>query len=214
MRKMWFAVATLAIVGLVTGALAQEQEKKRRGGKLEKVTGTFVSATVEGGNVQLKISTDDGEKTYEMPATVVAICREKNGQKLARMIRVSRGRKAPQAKGNMQVVQGDIQSAALQGNKVVVTIKPAEGEATSVALTSNVSVLCAAEEEGSRRPPELLKPPENPLIRLGALPLPGGRFSSPKTPNEPGERLPQSLVALPAGEAKRRPAFSHSPTPR
>ena len=142
MRRMWFAVATLAIVGLVTSALAQEQEKKRRGGKLEKVTGTFVSATVEGGNVQLKINTDDGEKTYGMSATVVAICREKNGQKLARMIRVSRGRKAPQAKGNMQVVQGDIQSAALQGNKVVVTIKPAEGEATSVALTSNVSVLC------------------------------------------------------------------------
>ena len=142
MRKMSFAVAALAIVAMATAALAQQQEKKRRGGKLERVTGTFVSATVENGTVTLKVNTDDGEKTYEMSATVLAICREKNGQKLARMIRVSRGRRAPQPKGNMQVVQGDIQSAALQGNRVVVTIKPAEGEATTVALTSNVSVLC------------------------------------------------------------------------
>ena len=141
MRKVWCVIVALAIGGLVTSALAQ-QEKKQRRGKPEKVSGTFVSASVEGGQVELKIDTDDGEKTYQMSASVVALCREKNGQKLARMIRVSRGRRAPQPKGNMQVVQGDIQSAALQGNKVVVTIKPAEGEATSVALTSNVSVLC------------------------------------------------------------------------
>lgn len=141
MRKVRSAIAILAIAGLVTSALAQ-QEKKQRRGKLEKVTGTFVSATVENGTVTVKINIDDGEKTYEMSATVVAICREKNGEKLARMIRVSRGGKAPQPKGNMQVVQGDIQSAVLQGNKVIVTIKPAEGEATTVSLTARINVLC------------------------------------------------------------------------
>jgi len=141
MRKVWCVIVALAIGGLVTSALAQ-QEKKQRRGKPEKVSGTFVSASVEGGQVELKIDTDDGEKTYEMSASVVALCREKKGQKMARMVRVSRAGKTPKAKGKTEVVQGDIQSAALQGTKVVMTIKPADGDATQVALTSQLTVVC------------------------------------------------------------------------
>ena len=117
------------VVGLVFAvacmAMAGEEPKVRPNFG----TGTFVSAEVAGEVVkwQLDLGGDAGKKTLEMAVEVKVQYLEKEGVKQAQSIRAAAGKDFREMEGAV-VGKGKFVSAKLDGEKVLVAIKPAEGD--------------------------------------------------------------------------------------
>ncbi|NQT52238.1 hypothetical protein HQ576_09325 [bacterium] len=143
MRTFWLA-ALVALLAMP--ALAGEKGEKKGGGKGEKVTGQFVSAALEGGQITWKITAEDGaEKAYTMASEVVVMYSERNGVNRAMGIG-AKGKKVREAKGNRLVATGTFVSAAAEGNKVNVAVTVDGAEKTFV-LGTKLTVL-ARERKG------------------------------------------------------------------
>jgi hypothetical protein len=123
--KRLVAVGLVLALGLVTVALAGEEPKQRP----PMANGTFVSATLAGELVKWEIDLggDAGKKTYEMSADVKVQYADKDGVKQAQSIRAAAGRDFREKEG-MVVAKGKFASAKIDGEQVVVTITPAEGD--------------------------------------------------------------------------------------
>jgi len=91
--------------------------------------GAFVSAEIAGEVVkwELDLGADAGKKTFEMTVDVKVTYAEKEGVKEASSIRRAGGPDRPAHEGTV-VVKGKFVSAKLDGEKVLVTITPAEGD--------------------------------------------------------------------------------------
>jgi hypothetical protein len=143
MRSTGWALALAAVLGLAGAATAGEKGKK--GGQGAKATGTLVSAALEGEqvtwtvDVEAEEGVEAGQKTFEMPASVVVMCAEKNGQKRVRGIRAV-GKKEIKAKGNMTVVKGTFVKLEVQGRKATLTITADDGEQT-LDMGAHVTVM-------------------------------------------------------------------------
>jgi hypothetical protein len=141
MRSIGWALALAAVLALASTATAGE----KKGGKGGKATGTLVSAALEGEqvtwtvDVEAEEGVEAGQKTFEMPASIVAMCSEKNGQKRVRAIRAV-GKKEVKAKGNMTLVKGTFVKLEVQGRKATLTIKADDGEQT-LDMGAHVTVM-------------------------------------------------------------------------
>jgi hypothetical protein len=158
----------LVVVGLMLGlawattALAGEDRPRP-----PQKTGTFVSAELAGEVVkwQLDLGEDAGKKTYEMSADVKVTYAEKEGVKQGIWVRPAAGRDRPAREGTV-VVKGKFASAKPQGENVLITITPAEGEkALEVTFPKKLAVMYREEEGkvtvfgiGVPRPPATPKP--------------------------------------------------------
>lgn len=141
------AVAVALTVAWATMAHAGEQRARP-----SRAMGAFVSAEIAGDvvNWQLDLVEKGGQKTYEMTVDVQAQYVEKDGVKEASSIRRTGGRSRPPREGT-QVLAGKFVSAKLQGEKVLVTITPAEGEnpaPVQVVLPKQLATYFRAGEEG------------------------------------------------------------------
>jgi len=156
-RKL-VASGLVVAMAWATAALAGEEPKKGP----DFATGTFVSVEVAGEVVkwQLDLGGDAGKKVYEMAVEVKVQYTEKDGVKQASGIRRAAGRDFP-AKDGAVVAKGKLASAKLDGEKVLVTITPAEGDkALEVVLPAKLTVVYRKEGEklaafgiGIPRPP-------------------------------------------------------------
>jgi hypothetical protein len=145
-RKLTAFVTLALAVALAGSALAREKKERKERAKPERIAGVCASASLEAGTVSLKVTVDnEGEKTVEMPANVVVMYSEKGGQKRVRTIRTA-GKKAPEAKGNMQVVQGEITKAEKQGTSLAITVKTADGD-QQFELPDKLTIM-AREDDG------------------------------------------------------------------
>jgi len=115
-----------AVLALTGTAMAAEKEKKA-GKAAEKAEGTLTGAAVNGDQVAWTLSTAEGEKTFDMAASVIVMCADRKGQKQARMIRAM-GKKEPKAKGKMTFVKGSITKVEVQGNAATITVKTDDAE--------------------------------------------------------------------------------------
>ena len=125
-------------VALACVAVAGEETKQRP----SSAAGAFVSAELAGEVVkwQLDLGADAGKKTYEMTVDVKVTYTEKDGVKEASTIRRAAGPDRPAREGTV-VAKGKFVSAKLDGEKVLVTIKPAEGDKDlEVTLPKQLSV--------------------------------------------------------------------------
>ncbi|HUT32294.1 MAG TPA: hypothetical protein VNE39_02335 [Planctomycetota bacterium] len=138
------------VVGLVFAlacmAVAGDAPRQRP----NSAAGAFVSAELAGEVIkwQIDLGADAGKKTYEMTADVKVTYAEKDGVKQASSIRRAGGPDRPAREGTV-VVKGKFVSAKLDGEKVLVTIKPAEGDKDlEVTLPKQLSVYYR--EEGGK----------------------------------------------------------------
>jgi len=136
------------VVGLVCAlacmAVAGEGQRQRPNA----ASGAFVSAELAGEVIkwQIDLGAEAGKKTYEMTAEVKVTYSEKEGVKEGRSIRRASGRDFPAREGTV-VVKGKFVSAKLDGEKVLVTVKPAEGDKDlEVTLPKQLSVYYREEE--------------------------------------------------------------------
>ena len=88
-----------------------------------------------------------GKKTFETTVDVQAQYTEKEGVKAASFIRRTGGRARPPKEGTL-VLAGKFVSAKLDGENVLVSIKPAEGEAVEVALPKQLAAYYREGEGG------------------------------------------------------------------
>ncbi len=131
------------VVGLIAAlacmAVAGEEPKARPSFG----AGTFVSAEVAGDVVkwQIDLGGDVGKKTLEMTAAVKLQYVEKEGVKQAQSIRPAASERGFRELEGAVVAKGTVTGAKLDGEKVLVSIKPAEGEkALEVVLPAKVGV--------------------------------------------------------------------------
>jgi len=120
-----------------TAVLAADAPKKGI-----QATGTFVSAQLAGDVVkwEVDLGADAGKKTFEMTADVQVAYTEKDGAKQATGIRSAKGREFKAQEG-VTVAKGKFASAKVEGDSVLVTITPTEGDkALEVKLPKQVSV--------------------------------------------------------------------------
>ncbi len=136
------------VVGLVFAlacmAVAGEEPKQRP----NSAAGAFVSAELAGEVIkwQLDLGADAGKKTYEMTADVKVTYAEKDGVKEASSIRRASGRDFPAREGTV-VAKAKFVSAKLDGEKVLVTAKLAEGDKElQVTLPKQLTVYYREEE--------------------------------------------------------------------
>jgi len=138
-----------AVLGLACAATSLAGERRQRP---KRATGTFVSAKLEGDVIkwQLDLGQDAGKKTFEMTADVRVRYAEKEGVKQAQSIRRAGGREFRAREGTV-TVKGKFVAAKLQGEKVLVTVTPAEGEKAApleVTLPKQLSVWYREGKEG------------------------------------------------------------------
>jgi hypothetical protein len=142
-RKLVVLCSVLAMAWATTTMAGEE------GARPKQATGTFVSAELAGDLVkwQFDLGQDAGKKTYEMAVEVKVQYAEKEGAKQAQGIRPAAGRDFRDREG-MTVAKGKLASAKLQGDNVLVTITPAEGEkALEVTLPKKLTVMYREEGE-------------------------------------------------------------------
>jgi len=139
-RKLAILVTVSLAVALATNALAGGKKEREARAKPEQASGVFISATIEGGVAKWKLTVDgEGEKTFEMPANVIVMYADKNGNKQARQIRTP-GKKAPEPKGNALIAQGEIVKVEKQGKNLALTLKTADGE-VQLSLRDQLAVM-------------------------------------------------------------------------
>jgi hypothetical protein len=114
----------------------------RKGGT--RATGTVVSVKIEGEATQWEVDlgAEGGKKTFEMPVEVRVLYTEKDGAKQALRIMRTGGRTFT-PKEPMQLATGKITAAKVEGENVLVSVTPTEGEkpaAVEVKLATKVSV--------------------------------------------------------------------------
>ena len=139
-RKLMLVSVVLALAWAATSEAGQ---------RTPPVSGAFVSATLDGAVIkwELDLGGDAGKKTYEMTVDVQVTYAEKEGVKEGQRIRQAGGPDRPAREGTV-AVKGKFVSAKLDGEKVMVTIKPAEGDKDlEVVLPKKLSVY-AREQEG------------------------------------------------------------------
>ncbi len=138
----------LGIVGLAVAGARKDALP------LKDASGTFISATLKpgAGAFDLKVALDnEGEKTLELPAQLVIMYVEKNGEKLARHIRVPGARRVPEGKGKVLVAQGTLTKAEIQGTRIVFTLKVGEGDAAADQQFTMASRIELAYQEDAGR---------------------------------------------------------------
>ena len=142
----------LVMVGLVLGlawamtARAGEETKQRP----TVAAGAFVSAELAGDIVKwtLDLGGDAGKKVFELTADVKVQYIEKEGVKQAQGIRAAAGRDFRELEGAV-VAKGKFASAKLDGEKVLVTITPAEGDkALEVTFPKQIAAMYRTGEDG------------------------------------------------------------------
>jgi len=141
MRACLVVGLAVALAGM---AVAGEEQKQRPSA----AAGTFVSAEIAGEVIkwQIDLGADAGKKTYEMTVDVKVTYAEKDGVKQASSIRRASGPDRPAREGTV-VAKGKFVSAKLDGEKVLVTIKPAEGDKDlEVTLPKALSVYYREED--------------------------------------------------------------------
>lgn len=134
----------LAVV-LAGVAVAGEGQRQRPNA----AAGAFVSAEIAGEAVkwQIDLGADAGKKTYEMTVDVKVTYAEKDGVKQATSIRRAAGRDFPAREGTV-VVKGKFVSAKLDGEKVLVTIKPEGGDKDLEVTLPKALTVYYREEDG------------------------------------------------------------------
>ncbi len=117
------------VVGLASALAAMAMAGEATKTKGASATGAFVSAEVAGDVVkwQLDLGGDAAKKTFEMSVGVTVTYAEKDGVKQGQSIRPGAGPDRPAREGTV-VAKGKFVSAKLDGEKLLVTVKPAEGD--------------------------------------------------------------------------------------
>jgi len=140
-------VVASAILSLAVMAAAFAGEERQRP---PTATGAFVSAELAGETIkwQLDLGADLGKKTYEMPAAVEVRYIEKEGAKPAAQTVRRTGRDFPLREGQ-KAVKGTFVSAKLDGEAVLLTIKPAEGD-KNLEFTLPKQLTVMYREEGGK----------------------------------------------------------------
>jgi len=183
----WLIVVAVALA-VAGGALAggrKEQEPPKNG------SGVFISATPKpgAGTFEVKVALDnEGEKLFELPAQVVVMYMEKNGEKRVRMVRVPGGKRAPEAKGKALIAQGTLVKAELQGANVILTLKSGEGDnAAEQQLPMASRIQIAYHDEAGK----LIIQHINPAGKRDKVEKPGKRERPGKgdKPDEPPENF-------------------------
>ncbi len=140
-RTALLTLVLAAAFACTSAVMAQDAEKKRKGGKGQTIAGTLNAAPVAGDTVTWNVTGEDGAaKDLPMTGEVVVMYGEKNGQNRAMQIRI-KGKKVPEAKGKRLVATGTIKAVAVAGKQATVTLTTADGDKDFV-LPTKVKVMC------------------------------------------------------------------------